>query len=112
MTRLKTEDVGPGYCHFPINTELGYNEMYIKGLNSEQRVIRMKEGHAVIKWVKKSGARNEPFDIRNYATAAVEILKPDWDVLERKIKAGINYMKAGQVRKKKKAKVVSHGVQI
>lgn len=112
MTRLKTDDVGPGYCHFPINTELGYNETYIKGLNSEQRVIRMKEGHAVIKWVKKSGTRNEPLDIRNYATAAVEILKPDWDVLERKIKAGINYMKTSQTKKKKKAKVVSHGVQI
>ena len=33
MTRLNTVDEGPGYCHFPINADRGYNETYIKGLN-------------------------------------------------------------------------------
>lgn len=45
-TRLAAVDEGPGYCHFPINKELGYDEAYIKGLNSEQRVTEVKDGRA------------------------------------------------------------------
>jgi phage terminase large subunit GpA-like protein len=113
MTRLKTVDEGPGYCHFPINADRGYNETYIKGLTSEQRVIHFKEGRPVLKWVKKSGTRNEPLDLRNYSTAAAEILKPDFEVLELKIKSGINYMKKStQVMKKKKNGVANRGIQI
>jgi phage terminase large subunit GpA-like protein len=113
MTRLNTVDEGPGYCHFPINADRGYNETYIKGINSEQRVVHIKDGRPVIKWVKKSGTRNEPLDLRNYSTAAAEILRPNWDVLEGKIKAGINYMKK-QPKKKatKKTGVASRGVQL
>ena len=43
MARLKTADEGPGYCHFPINADRGYDETYIKGLSSEQRVIQFKD---------------------------------------------------------------------
>ena len=113
MTRLNTVDEGPGYCHFPINADRGYNETYIKGIHSEQRVVHIKDGRPVIKWVKKSGTRNEPLDLRNYSTAAAEILRPNWDVLEGKIKAGINYMKK-QPKKKvaKKTGVASRGVQL
>lgn len=112
MTRLKTVDEGPGYCHFPINADKGYNETYIKGLTSEQRVIQFKDGKPVLKWVKKSGTRNEPLDLRNYSTAAVEILRPDWDILEKKIKQGINYMKKQPAQKKKKTGVANKGIQI
>lgn len=114
MTRLNTADEGPGYCHFPINADRGYNETYIKGLNSEQRVVHMKDGRPVIKWVKKSGTRNEPLDLRNYSTAAAEILRPNWDVLEEKVKAGINYMKKQPKKKNtgRKAGVASRGVQL
>jgi phage terminase large subunit GpA-like protein len=67
----------------------------------------------VIKWVKKSGTRNEPLDLRNYSTAAAEILRPNWDVLEEKIHAGINYMKK-QPKKNTGRKVgaVNRGVQL
>lgn len=115
MTRLKTADEGPGYCHFPINADRGYDETYIKGLSSEQRVIQFKDGRPVLKWVKKSsGTRNEPLDLRNYSTAAAEILRPDWDVLEKKIKQGINYMKKQPktAAKKKKTGIVNRGIQI
>lgn len=111
MTRLKTVDEGPGYCHFPINADRGYDETYIKGLTSEQRVVRLKDGRAKINWVKKSGTRNEPLDLRNYSTAAAEILRPDWDVLEKKIKQGINYMKK-QPKDSKKRGVVNSGIQV
>lgn len=113
MTRLKTVDEGPGYCHFPINADRGYDETYIKGLSSEQRVIHFKDGRPVLKWVKKSGTRNEPLDLRNYSTAAAEILRPDWDVLEKKVKQGINYMKKQPKTTQAKRKgVVNRGIQI
>ena len=115
VSRLSTVDEGPGYCHFPINRELGYDETYIKGLNSEQRVTELnKEGRAVTKWKKKSGTRNEPLDLRVYNTAAVEILRPDFDVLEKKIKAGINYMKkpSGKTKKKRRVGTISRGVEL
>ena len=114
VTRLGTVDEGPGYCHFPINADRGYNETVIKGLNSEQRVTEIKDGRPVSKWKKKSGTRNEPLDLRVYNTAAVEILRPDFDVLEKKVKAGINYMKKspGRTKKKRKTGAVSRGVQL
>ena len=113
MTRLKTVDEGPGYCHFPINADRGYDETYIKGLTCEQRVVHVKDGRASLKWVKKSGTRNEPLDLRNYATAAAEILRPDWDVLEKKVRQGINYMKKQpKERQKRKKGVMNTGVQV
>ena len=114
VSRLAIMDEGPGYCHFPINRELGYDEKYIKGLNSEQRVTEYKDGRAVMKWKQKSGTRNEPLDLRVYNTAAVEILRPDFDILEKKIKAGINYMKKtpGKAKKKRRVGVISRGVEL
>lgn len=115
MTRLNAAEKGPGYCHFPINPDRGYDESYIKGLSSEQRVIQYKDGRAVLKWVKKSsGIRNEPLDLRNYSTAAAEILRPDWDALEKKIKQGINYMRRQPkiMKKNRKTGIVNRGIQI
>ena len=114
VSRLSTVDEGPGYCHFPINSDRGYSENVIKGLNSEQRVTEIKDGRAVVKWKKKSGTRNEPLDLRVYNTAAVEILRPDWDILEKKVKAGINYMKKAPAKAKKKRRTgtVSRGVEL
>lgn len=115
MGRLNIKEAGPGYCHFPINRDRGYDEDYVKGLNSEQKVTKMKDGRAVVKWEKKTaGGRNEPLDLRNYNTAAIEILRPDFRILEAKVRAGINYMKKGQAKTgaKKRAGVVSRGVRI
>lgn len=114
VTRLSTVDEGPGYCHFPINKECGYEEKVIKGFNSEQRVTELRDGRAITKWKVKSGVRNEPLDLRVYNTAAVEILHPDFDILEKKVKSGVNYMKkaSGKTVRKRKAGVASRGVQI
>lgn len=113
MTRLKTVEEGAGYCHFPINVDRGYDETYMKGLSSEQRVIQFKDGRPILRWVKKSGVRNEPLDLRNYSTAAAEILRPDWDILEKKIKQGVNYMKQqSKSTKSKKAGIVNRGIQM
>lgn len=75
--RLAVEEPGPNYCHFPIDEGRGYTEEYFKGLTSEKMVISYKKGRAQYVWKLKKGIkRNEPLDIRNYATAALEITNP------------------------------------
>lgn len=86
-SRLKQKfDTDIGYCHFPTETNKGYDEQYFLGLTAEHRNVRTVNGRTVINWVKRSsGARNEPFDIRNYATAAIEILNPNFDMLAERL---------------------------
>ena len=115
MSRLGIKEPSSGYCHFPKSVEKGYDEEYFKGLTSEQRVIKNKKnGGGELIWVKKSNSvRNEPLDIRNYATAAVELLRPNWDILERKINMGINYMrKSGRPMEKKRNGVIKKGISL
>lgn len=80
--RLKHPTRGPNYCHFPMNEEAGYDAEYFKGLTAEKMVQRFRRGRAVVVWELKDSAhkRNEPLDLRNYATAALEITNP---VLQR-----------------------------
>lgn len=91
LQRLKVEEEGPGFCHFPKDEKgkpyspRGYDEKYFKGLTSEKQVLHYKRGKAVFEWVLKDlgeHKRNEALDCRNYATAAIEIYgmplkKPD-----------------------------------
>lgn len=75
--RLNVADKGPNYCHFPLNEEAGYNETYFNGLTAEKMVTRFKNGRSTTVWEVRTGhKRNEPLDLRNYATAAVEITQP------------------------------------
>lgn len=69
---------GPNYCHFPLNPEAGYDETYFKGLTSEMKITRFRRGKMIVAWDfrDKSYKRNEPLDLRNYATAALEIYNP------------------------------------
>lgn len=87
FSRLKTQYEGEaGFCHFPIESDRGYDEDYFKGLTSEHKVTRYTKGTARIAWEKRSDrARNEPLDIRNYATAALEIkcVGLPYDLLEK-----------------------------
>lgn len=93
--RLKINEPGEGFCHFPLEDGLGrgYDEEYYKGLTSEYTTEKKVNGVYKKQWVKKAGVRNEPFDLFNYNYAALEILKPNYDVLEKKLQNGINYMK-------------------
>lgn len=65
---LQINNPGPGFCHFPKNDK--YGDKYFKGLTCERRVPKVERGRKIIKWVTPSGARNEPIDVRNYATVA------------------------------------------
>jgi len=68
-----TEVYPEGYCHFP-----QYDRHYFKMLTAEQQEqVINKKGFAEYQWTKKSGARNEALDVRNYARAAAYIIGID-----------------------------------
>lgn len=110
-SRLKQKfDTDFGYCHFPTETNKGYDEQYFVGLTAEYREVRTVKGRTVINWVKRSsGARNEPFDIRNYNTAAIEILNPNFEMLEKRINGTQEEEKPQRKPRKKRG---SRGVEI
>lgn len=97
--RLQIEEAGKGYCHFLKGDGRGYDDEYFKGLTSEHKITKKVNGVVKKVWVKKSGARNEPLDLFNYNYAVEELLRPEWDKLEEKLKKGINYMKKSKVRR-------------
>lgn len=112
LERLYITEYGSGYCHFPENIDRGYDQKYMKGLTSEQRIVKDVKGKPTVCWVKRPGARNEPFDLRNYNTAAVEFLNPNFAVLAKKVNEGINYMQPQRTMTgKRKSGVVSRGIQ-
>ena len=111
-SRLKTNFVNePGFCHFPMEADRGYDEQYFTGLTAEKRNIRTISGRVIINWVKKyEGIRNEPFDIRNYATAALEILNPNLDMLYRRLNE--EGVKTTASPPPKKTRKISKGISV
>lgn len=87
-SRLKLDSPGPGYCHFPDNENSGYDPHYYAGLISEKRIVKVVNGRKVVKWILPNGARNEPFDLRVYNTAAIRIHRPNWEKLKADIEKG------------------------
>lgn len=88
FSRLKLENPGPGYCHFPNNEGSGYDVHYYAGLISEKRLVKVVNGRKVVKWHLPNGARNEPFDLRVYNTAAIRIHRPNWEKLKADLSKG------------------------
>lgn len=78
QTRLMIRTVGPGYCHFPHDRD----EEYFRGLASEKKVTKYRRGRKVVEW-EAVRARNEPFDLRVYNTAALEIISVDLNAQRR-----------------------------
>ncbi|WP_088227797.1 phage terminase large subunit family protein [Desulfosporosinus sp. FKB] len=117
-SRLKVEFEGPGYCHFPIDNDKGYDRTYFEGLTSEHRTTHYSRGQTILRWEKRSsGARNEPFDLRNYATAALEILKPNLEMLKKLRETTDNSPQkpsniANNTPKKRRYGVVSRGIDL
>ena len=84
FSRLKVESRGAGYCHFPLDAKhghRGYDAAYFKGLLSERMVVKRVKGRDTITWEPRSvGIRNEPLDTRVYATGALELLNPNFEM--------------------------------
>lgn len=79
--RLKMDDHGPGFCHFPEGRDLKYFEM----LTSEREVITYKNGFAHRTFEKEKSRRNEALDCRVYAYAALHLAGVKWDKLALKL---------------------------
>lgn len=83
MDKIKVQEAGPKFCHFPFNAEKGYELNYFEGLLSENLVLETgKNGRKRWVWKKVSSARNEALDCRNYANAAHATLHPNYDTIE------------------------------
>jgi phage terminase large subunit GpA-like protein len=86
-SRLKIEESGPGYINFDNATTADY----LQGLTCERLQPRYVKGFQVLEWVKPSGARNEPLDLKVYCLAMLELLKRRynratmWDQLEAQL---------------------------
>ena len=83
-SRLKIEEAGAGYCHFPIGN--GYDDEYFEQLTAEKAVVRIKNGMKTRTW-QKTRARNEALDVRVYALAAFVNLNANLDQLAKSLKA-------------------------
>lgn len=85
FSRLRIEDPGPRYLHFPNGH--GYGEEYSKGLASEI-IKRHREAGRVHETYEKinSSIRNEPLDLRVYLLAAVDILRPNLTALAKQLR--------------------------
>lgn len=105
-SRLKIES-GPGTCYFPSNLNRNYDLRYFMGLTAEAKDI--KDGKII--W-KKIRERNEPLDLRNYATAAFALLRINLERLaeERELNKGqeVGSYKTVKVRPKRS---ISKGVK-
>ena len=77
--RLRINEHGPGYCHFPSH----YQEYYFDGLTSEQVRTKYIRGHPTREWWKADGKRNEPLDCRVYALAALLARPLNWSQLKQ-----------------------------
>lgn len=103
VDNLRVQSPGANYCHFPLRDD--YGKQFFKQLMSEHLAYVPKLKHPW-QWQKIPGhERNEAFDIRNYNLAACEILSPDWDAIEQKLRtAKPGEDNAPVPRKEKKAK--------
>ena len=83
-SRLKIDQAGAGYCHFPIGN--GYDDEYFEQLTSEKAVTRVKNGQKQRVW-QKTRARNEALDVRVYSLSAFINLNASLDQLAKSLKA-------------------------
>jgi len=78
-SQLQIADPGPGYCHFPKRPE--YSENYFRMLTAERLITVRHAGRRRLKWELPKGRKNEALDCRAYATAALNILNPNFQLL-------------------------------
>jgi len=73
--RLRIEDPGPGYIHFPVNQYV--DEEFFQQLTAEKAVTKYHNGFPYRVWVK-TRPRNEALDCLVGALAAVAMLNPNY----------------------------------
>jgi len=89
-TWLRIGKPGDGFCHFPKAKDdipvNGYDTVYFDMLTTEKEIpIQNKKGFTVYEWRKVAGERNESFDCRIYARAALNIMSSKEEIMLRNI---------------------------
>lgn len=87
FSRLRINEAGPGYCHFPLH----YDAEYFRQLTAEQLVTRYHKGFQRREW-RKVRPRNEALDCRVYAVAAYGLLNANINAVASKVEARANEM--------------------
>jgi phage terminase large subunit GpA-like protein len=103
-SRLKMDEAGPGYCHFPAKRD----DEYFKQLTAEKQMIRYHKGFPSRVWVK-TRTRNEALDVRVYAIAALTILNVNMDSVARKFYANMEKHKLPNVEEADKRHPLTAG---
>jgi len=113
IENLQIKERGPFYCHFPKDKERNYDSVYFKGLISERQVPRKTHGKVTFNWEKVTeDARNEPFDIRNYARAALKLLNPSFEKLESRLSEATGAAPKEPPKPVKRYGAVKKGIEI
>ena len=81
-SRLRIQEEGAGYCHFPNDRD----DEYFRMLTAEEIVTRFHKGFRKREW-RKTRARNEALDCRVYALAASAILNTNINAMASRQKA-------------------------
>lgn len=110
MGRLKIDDEGPGYVHYPRQMECGFNENFFQQLTAEVFEQKFEKGAIKSSW-KKIRERNEALDCFVYATAACEILNPPFEYLKEMLTKGVSFTTKTTVGHSKR-RVLSSGVTL
>jgi phage terminase large subunit GpA-like protein len=106
FSRLRMDEPGPGYCHFPARRD----DEYFRQLTAEKQVIRYHKGFPARTWIK-TRTRNEALDVRVYAMAAFAILNLSIDTFAKKFYADIARRGVGEDKVEVKHPLIPSGSQ-
>ena len=91
------EEYAEGFIHFPVDENI--DEDYFSGLTCEEGLIKYVGGEAYTFYENTRKERNEPLDCLVYAKAAMVLLNPNWDAIERNLGERIDPKPAKEPRK-------------
>lgn len=94
FARLKIDEPGPGYCHFPLDRE----EEYFRMLTAEKKVLRYFKGRPKREWVK-TRQRNEALDCRVYAMAALQVMGINIEAVAKQQQNSVGSQKKHAIRR-------------
>lgn len=100
MSRLRIEDEGAGFVHYPRKAECGFSENFFQQLTAEVYEQKFEKGVIKRSW-KKIRERNEALDCMVYATAACEIVNPNFEYLNNFYSNSANVAKTTQPQRRR-----------
>ncbi len=105
MTRLGLEKPGPQFFHFPEDDKhmgkRGYDQLYFKGIISEQRQVVQRGGMIQVVWQPiKRDIRNEPLDLRVYNLACWKSAQRYVDLVKRAEDFGVDVPEQAKPQKR------------